>query len=192
MKKSTVVAVLAVIFLLAALAYSVNAVLASRAYLDCASRLMNEAPPGDRLPPESFRRLARAFLPKHDLYLVRVLARECAKEQGTTSRRFSRQLVVLGTLKVRLPSHQRETLSSVLFSAYGGRGLTHAAQTEWGRPPEALTDPEMTWLFVVGQLLDCSRARAVSEGDRQACAYNYEILLSKLRSERSLESPGPS
>jgi len=191
-KKSTAVAVLAVIFLLAALAYSVNAVLASRAYLDCASRLINEAPPGDRLPPESFRRLARAFLPKHDLYLVRVLARECAKEPGMIPRRFNRQLVVLGTLKLRLPSHQRETLASVLFSAYGGRGLTHAAQTEWGRPPEALTDPEMAWLFVVGSLPDCSRARTGSGRDRQACDYNYKLLLSKLRSERSVEGPGPS
>ena len=49
-KKSTAVGILSVILLLAALAVSVNAVLVSRSYLDCASRLGSEAPSGSGIP----------------------------------------------------------------------------------------------------------------------------------------------
>jgi hypothetical protein len=166
--------------LLAALAVGFNALFASRSFVDCASRIAGEAPPGDRLPPESFRRLSRAFWSKRDLYLTRVLTRECATELGW-ARRFGRQAVALGTLAARLPSEQRENLAAVLLPAHGGRGLTHSAQTEWGRPPEALSDSEMTWLFVVGQDPSCSRARDVPARDRQYCATTYENLLSELR-----------
>jgi hypothetical protein len=58
-KKTTAIAILSVILLLAALIVGLDAVRASRPYLDCASRLIREAPPGDRLPPENFRRLSR-------------------------------------------------------------------------------------------------------------------------------------
>lgn len=181
MKKSLAVAILSVAVLLAALAVGFNAAGASRFYLGCASRLISEAPPGDRVPPERFLRLSRVFLgSKHDLYLSRVLVRECEKELGTAPRGFGHRLVIMGALKA-LPSDQREKLAAVLFSAHGGRGLTHSAQTEWGRPPEALNDAEMTWLFVVGQIPTCSRAGVVPERDRQGCDYNYKILLSELR-----------
>lgn len=143
MRKSTAVGILSVILLLAALAVGVNAVLVSRSYLDCASRLASEAPSGDRLPPESFRRLAREFLPKRDVFLARVIARECSQEPGAAPRRFGSQLAVLGSLAARIPSDQRETLAAILLPAHNGRGLTHSAQTEWGRPPEVLTDAEM-------------------------------------------------
>ena len=181
MKKSVAVAILSVVVLLAALAVGVNAVRASRSYLDCASRLVSEAPPGDRVPPERFHRLSRVFFKsRHDLYLSRVLAHECEKKLGTAPRVFGRRLVIIGALKA-LPLDQREKLAAVLFSARGGHGLTHSAQTEWGRPPEALNDAEMTWLFVVGQIPTCSRSGVVPERDRQGCAYNYKMLLSELR-----------
>jgi hypothetical protein len=180
MKKSTAITILSVTLLLSALAGSFNAVRSSQPYLDCASRLVGEAPPGDRLPPERFRRLLRAFHSTHDLYLSRVLAHECAMELGAAPSRFGRRLFVLGTLKARLPLDQRENLDAVLLPAHGGRGLTYSAQTEWGRPPEALTDAEMTWLLVVGSIPTCTRAGAVPERDRHACAYNYKLLLSKL------------
>lgn len=204
MKKSTAVAVLSTILFLAALAVSFKAVLASRSYLDCASRIISEAPPGDRVPPESFRRLSRVFWEKRDVYLSRLIANDCAEEPGTAPGRFERRLTALGTLKARLPSDQRESLAAILIPAYGGRGLTHSAQTEWGRPPGALTDAEMTWLFVVGQSPSCTRTRTVPERDRQFCASTYERLLSQQRatsstSERTHEeiyplqfdSPGP-
>jgi hypothetical protein len=181
MRKSTALVVLSVILLLTALTVGVNSVRISRSYLGCASRLMSEASPGDRVPPESFHRLSRALRVKTDLYLSRVLAQEC-KELGTAHRGFGRRLVALGTLKAQLPLDQRENLDAVLLPAHGGRGLTYSAQTEWGRPPEALNDAEMTWLFVVGQIPSCSRSGTVPERDRQACDYNYKLLLSKLRS----------
>ena len=188
MKKSTAVAILSVALLVAALAISVNAVMASRSYLDCALRLTSEAPSGDRLPPESFRRLSRVFWGKRDVYLARVLARECANEPGKAPGGLRRQAIVLGTLSVRLPSDQRENLAATFMPAYSGRGLTHSARTEWGRPPEALNDSEMTWLFVVAQDPNCTRARAVPEQDQQHCADVYERMLSELR---SLDSAAP-
>lgn len=180
MRKSTVVAVLLASFLLAALAVIVNVIRASSAYVDCASRLISEAPPGDRVPPESYRRLSRAFGSTHDMYLSRMLANECAQDPGTAPRRFGRRLAALGTVKAWLPLEQRENLDAVVIPAHGGRGLTRSAQAEWGRPPEALTDAEMTWLFVVAQIPTCSKAGVVSERDRHACSYNYQLLLSKL------------
>jgi hypothetical protein len=188
-KKSTAVAVLAVILLLAALTASFNAVVASRSYMSCASRLASEAPPEDRLPPESFRRLSRELWGKRDMYLSRLLANECAEDPGTAPRRFGRRLAALGTLVARLPSDQRENLAAILIPAHGGRGLTYSAQTEWGRPAEALTDAEMTWLFVVGQAPGCSRTRAVPERDQHFCASTYERLRSQLR---TLDSAAPA
>lgn len=181
MKRSAAVAILSVALLVAALAIGVNAVLASRSYLDCASRLTGEAPSGDRLPTESFRRLSRVYWGKRDLYLARVLARECAKEPGKEPGGLRRQAIVLGTLSARLTSDQRENLSAVFIPAYGGRGLTHSARTEWGRPPEALNDTEMTWLFVVAQDPNCTRSRVVPEQDQQHCADVYERMLFELR-----------
>ena len=180
MKKSTAAAVLSASLLLAALVVLVNTIRAAGSYLDCAARLISEAPPGDRLPSERFRRLSRAFGAPSDLYLSRVLANECAKDSGTAPRRFGRRLAALGSLKALLPLDQRENLDAVFLPAHGGRGLTHSARTEWGRLPDALTDAEMTWLFVVGQLPTCSRTGTAPERDRQACAYNYKLLLSKL------------
>jgi hypothetical protein len=181
MKKSTVAAALAVGVLLAILAVGVSLIRAARPYADCASRLIREAPPGDRLPPERFRRLSHAFGAPPDLYLSRVLANECTKDPGTGPRRFRRRLAALGTLKMWFPLKQREDLDAVVIPARGGRGLTRSAWTEWGRPPEALTDAEMTWLFVVAQIPTCSRAGEVPERDRQACDYNYKLLFSKLQ-----------
>jgi hypothetical protein len=181
MKKSTVIMTLLASLLLAVLAVGVSLIRAARSYADCASRLIREAPPGDRLPPERFRRLSHAFGAPPDLYLSRVLANECTKEPGTGPLRFRRRLVALGILKGWFPSEQRENLDAVVIPARGGRGLTRSAWTEWGRPPEALTDAEMTWLFVVAQIPTCSRAGEVPERDRQACDYNYKFLLSKLQ-----------
>lgn len=188
MKKTTVVAILSVVVILAALAIGLNAVFDSRSYLDCASRLAGEAPSGDRLPPDSFRRLSRAFWGKRDVYLARELAHECAMALGKAPRGFGRQLVVLGTLTARLPSDQRENLAAIFIPAYGGRGLTHSARTEWGRPPGTLSDAEMTWLFVVGQDPSCTRARAVPERDQQYCDDVYDRMLSDLR---RLDSSAP-
>lgn len=188
MKRSSAVTVLSAVLLLAVLVVGFNSVLVSRSYLECASRLASEAPPGDRLPPESFRRLSRVFWSKSEIYLSRVLANECPKEDGTAPRRFGRRLVALGTLAARIPSDQSEKLAAVFIPAYKGRGLTHSARTEWGRPPEALTDTEMAWLFVVGQSPSCSRAGVVPERDRQFCADTYERLLSDLRSLGSTAS----
>lgn len=95
MKKSTVVAVLSLIVLLAVLSVSVKAVRASRSYLDCASRLAGKAPPGDRLPPESFHRLSRVLESKPEMYVSRVLANECTREIGTATYRFGRRLAAL-------------------------------------------------------------------------------------------------
>jgi hypothetical protein len=53
-------------------------------------------------------------------------------------------------------------------------------------PPEALTDAEMIWLFVVGTNPNCSRAGVVPERDKEFCSYNYELRLSKLQ---RLDSP---
>lgn len=181
MRKSTVVAVLVASFLLAAPVVIVSVIRASRSYSDCASRLLGEAPPGDRLPPESFRRLSRALGSTHDMYLSRMLANECAKEPGTPPRRFGRRLAALGTVKAWIPLEQLENLDAVFLLARGGRGLTYSARTEWGRPPEALTDAEMTWLFVVAQIPACSRAGVAPERDRRACSDHYQLLLSKLR-----------
>lgn len=172
MKNSTAIAILSVILLFAALVVGVNLIRARQPYLACASRLVNEAPPEDRSPPESFHRLSRAFRTTPDMYLSRVLANECTKDPGSAPRRFRRRLVALSTLKAWLPLDQRETLDAVVLSAHGGRGLKYSAHQEWGRPAEALTDAEMTWLFVVGQIPTCTRNGAVPERDRQACDYN--------------------
>src|SRR3569832_468677 len=98
MKKSTVIADLSVILLLAALATSFNTVRTSRSFLDCASRMASEAPPSDRLQPDSFHRLTSAF-GVHDMYLSRVIANECVKDPGTAPGRFGRRLAALVTLK---------------------------------------------------------------------------------------------
>jgi hypothetical protein len=179
MKKSTVVTVLSLILLLGAIAAGFNAVLASRSYVECAARLTSEATAGDRMPPERFHRFLRAIWGKRDVYLARVLERECAQETGSALRRFGSQMTALGSIKARLPADQRESLAAIFIPGKGGRGLTRSAQTEWGRPPEALDDAEMTWLFVVALEPSCSRAGVVPEEYRKFCADTYERQLSR-------------
>lgn len=113
------------------------------------------------------------------MYLARVLARECEKETGSAPRRFGRQMVVLGSIKARLPADQRENLAAIFIPGKDGHGLTRSSQTEWGRPPEALKDAEMTWLFVVALEPSCSRAGVVPEEYRKFCADTYERQLSR-------------
>lgn len=92
---------------------------------------------------------------------------------------MQRQLLALSATKTQISEPQRERLASVLIPAQGGRGITRLAHAEWGRPPEALSESEMTWLFVVGQMPDCSKRLATSETDNQVCARLYESLLAQ-------------
>ncbi|MFL6193349.1 MAG: hypothetical protein ACJ75H_04215 [Thermoanaerobaculia bacterium] len=189
MKRSTIAAILSSALLVAVLTVCVVVLLASRSYAGCASRIVSQAPPSDRMPPERFRRLARVFWSKHNLYLSRVIANECTKDPGTALGRFSRRVTALSTLSARLPPDQTETLAAVLIPANGGRGITHSARTEWGRPPEALNDAEMTWLFVVGQSPTCSRAGVVPERDKPYCDETSKRMFGELR-EMNSGAPG--
>jgi hypothetical protein len=188
-KKSTIAAILSGGLLVAVLAIGIFTLLASRPYASCAARIVSQAPPGDRMPPESFRRLARVFWSKHNLYLSRVIANECTKDPGTALGRFGRRVTALSTLEAQLPQDQIERLAAALLPANGGRGITHSAKVEWGRPPEALNDEEMTWLFVVGQSPTCSRAGVVPERDRQYCEETAKRLYGQLR-EMNSGAPG--
>lgn len=180
MKKSTALKIIGAIALAAVLMVAASAIVASRSYVECASRLVSGAPPTDSSPPPSFRRLSAAFWGHRDLYLARVLARECATEARGGVSRLRRELLALGVVKARLDLPQRETLSAVLLPAPGGRGLTRLAQAEWGRAPAALNESEMTWLFVVGQMPSCSNQGDTSEPDRQICTRLYQSLLAEL------------
>jgi len=92
---------------------------------------------------------------------------------------ISRELIALGAVKTMLDPYQRLTLGAVLFRTPGGRGLTYAAQTEWGRPPAALNESEMTWLFVIGQWPHCSKHRVIPEAERKECEDLYQSLLTR-------------
>lgn len=180
MKKSTAVKVLGVILLAAVLLAAFGAVTTARSYTECASRLIRGAPPTDSRPPALYRDLSREFWGHRDVFLARTLARECTSESGGGMRRLGSQLFGLGVVKTRLNPRDRETLSSIFFlTPGGGRGLTRAAQEEWGRPPASLDESEMTWLFVVGQAPSCSK-RSGAEADRQVCEQIYQSLLARL------------
>ena len=179
-KKSIIVKVLCAIVLVAVLIAAAGAMNATQSYVQCASRIVSSAPPTDSRPPAAFPRLARVFWQHRDLYVARVLARECKNEGGKGMRRFGSELFALGVVKARLSLPDRETLSSILLPVFGGgRGLTRAAHVEWGRPPASLSESEMTWLFVVGQMPSCSKRKANSEPDRQTCERLYQSLLAQ-------------
>lgn len=180
MSKSTLLKILGAIAFAAIVAISARAIFVARSHVDCASRILSGAPPSDVSPPAAFGRLAPAFWQHRDLYLARVLARECTSDARGGMRRAQREAFALAVVKTRLSPAQREALGAVLLPAPGGRGLTHLAHVEWGRPPADLDEQEMTWLFVVGQRPSCSRQQAVSEPERQACASLYQSLLAEL------------
>jgi hypothetical protein len=186
-RKSTVLQILGAIALVAILVVSARAFFAARSHVDCAERILGGAPPGDQSPPAAYGRLANAFWRHRDLYLARVLAQECTTGAPGRMRKAQSQLFALSVVKTRLSPSQREALGAVLLRAPdGGLGLTRLAQAEWGRPPADLDEKEMTWLFVIGQLgPGCSRQRAASEPDRQACADRYQSLLAQLPGLRS-------
>jgi hypothetical protein len=182
LKKSTVVKALGAIVLVAILIIAAGAMRASQSYVDCASRIVRSAPPTDARPPATFLRLSRAFWGHRDVYLARVLARECMGDGHQDRDGWKRQMFALGVVKGRLSFPERQTLESILFHAHGGRGLTRSAHAEWGRPPASLSEPEMTWLFVVAQNPGCSKQRpdSKSEPDRQFCEQLYQSLLAQL------------
>jgi hypothetical protein len=182
MRRSTVLQILGAIALAAILIVSARAFFAARSHVDCASRILGGAPPGDSSPPAMYGRLASAFWRHRDLYLARMLVQECTTGAPGGMRGARRQLFALTVVKTRLSPSQREALGAVLLRAPdGGRGLTRMAQVEWGRPPADLNEQEMTWLFVIGQLgPNCSRQRAISEPDRRDCASRYQSLLAQL------------
>lgn len=180
MRKSTVVQTLFGTVVAAVLLVAVLVIFAANSYVGCASRLLSGAPPADVFPPATYRRLAVPFWGHRDLFLARVLARECAADSRGGIGRFDRQVLALGAVKTLIDWPQRVTLSAVFMPVPGGgRGLTRASLAEWGRPPADLDESEMTWLFVVSQQPDCSKHR-VAEKDRDACASLYQSLLDKL------------
>jgi hypothetical protein len=190
MKKSTVVKALGAILLSAVLLAAVGAVTTAQSYAECVSQIIRSAPPTDSRPPALYRDLSRVAWGHRDVFLARVLARECTSEGGGGLRRLGSQLFGLGVIKARLSLHDRQTLSSIFFlTPGGGRGLTRAAQEEWGRPPASLNESEMTWLFVVGQAPSCSK-RVGSEADRQVCEQIYQSLLARLPRPTSSSSGG--
>lgn len=180
MKKPAIVKVLGIIVLVAVLLAAAGAVVATRSYVDCVSRIVRSASPTDARPPATFRTLSRVFWGHRDVYLARVLARECTSDGHDGTRGWGSQLFALGVVKGRLSFPERQTLSSILLPTHGGRGLTRAAHAEWGRPPASLSESEMTWLFVVGQMPSCSKQRPDSEPDRQICADLYQSLLARI------------
>lgn len=180
MKKSTVLTILGAIALAVALFVATRSIMAVRSYVDCASRVLSGASPTDSSPPATFRRLAPALWRKRDVYLARVLARECTSGPRSGVDKVRHELFALGAIKASLSSAQRESLAAVLLPAHGGRGITRSAQAEWGRPPADLSDSEMTWLFVVGQMPSCSTRLTASERDRQTCARLFESLSANL------------
>jgi hypothetical protein len=178
--KSTVVQTLFGIVAAVVLLTAVLTIFAVSSYVDCASRLLGGASPSDVFPPPTFRRLAVEFWGHRDLYLARVLAQECAADAPGGTRRFDREALALGAVKTLINSSQRVTLSAVFLPAHGGRGLTHSALAEWGRPPADLNESEMVWLFVVGQEPSCSKQRGTAEQDRDFCASLYQSRLAEL------------
>jgi hypothetical protein len=185
MKRSVALGILVVIALAVALLIATRSGAGAQAYVDCASRVLSGASPTDSSPPANFRRLAPRLWSKRDLYLARVLARECTSEPRSGVGRVRHELFALGAIKSVLSSSQRESLAAVLLPAHGGRGITRSAQAEWGRPPADLSDSEMTWLFVVGQRPDCSKRLTTSERERQTCAQIFKSLSDNLHGPSS-------
>lgn len=174
MKKSTALAILGVMALALAALVVARSVVAARSYVDCAARVLSGAPPTDASPPAVFRRLQPVIWRARDLYLARVLARECNTGPQGGVDRVRHEVFALGVVKTSLSSSQRESLAAMLLPAHSGRGITQSAQAEWGRPPADLNESEMTWLFVVGQRPTCSNQLTLSEGERQECAEIFE------------------
>lgn len=181
MKKSTALGLLGAIALAGALLVVTWFLRAAPVHVDCASRILSSAAPTDSSPPAAFHRLAPALWSKRDLYLARVLARECTSDSWSGADRVRHEIVVLGVIKAHLSQSQRESLAATLLPAHGGRGITHSARAEWGRPPADLSDSEMTWLFVVGQRPSCSKRAATSERESQECARLFESLMASSR-----------
>lgn len=180
MRKSTALKIVVAIALATALLIAARAVVAARSYVECSAQILSSAPPSDSSPPATYRRLSLAFWHNRDLFLARMLAQECGAEARGDGRNLRRQVFALGVVKTRLSLSQREALGAVLMPSPGGRGLTQAAQTEWGRSPASLSEAEMTWIFVVGRSPSCSKLRATPEQDRQGCASLYQSLLAEI------------
>jgi hypothetical protein len=180
MKKSMIVKGLGTIVLVVLLVAAIGAIIAAQSYENCVSRLIKSAPPTDARPPATFDRLSRAFWGHRDLGLARSLEQECTSGEHQVLRRLGSRTFALGVVKGLLGWPERVALSSIFLPAHGGRGLTHSAQMEWGRPPGSLSEPEMTWLFVVGQEPSCSKQRPDSESDRQICEVLYQGRLAQL------------
>jgi len=181
MKKSTVIKVLGAILLAAALLAAASAMSAAQSYSKCASRIISSAPPTDSQPPDMFRDLSRNLWGSRDVFLARRLPEECQSEGGGVLSRLGSQLFAGMAIKRGLSVEERQTIAGILIPAHGGRGLTHSAQTEWGRPPASLSEEEMAWLFVVGQNPEnCSKKGTASEADRRACEDLYKSLLTRL------------
>ncbi|HEV8578091.1 MAG TPA: hypothetical protein VGX68_03330 [Thermoanaerobaculia bacterium] len=180
MKKSTVVKVLCAIVLVVVLVVAAGGIVAARSYVDCASRIISSAPPTDARPPAIFRSLSRAFWGNRDIYLARVLLRECKSDGHNARRSLRSQTFALAVVKGRLSFPERVTLSSIFLPAYGGRGLTRSAHAEWGRPPASLSEAEMMWLFVIGQEPGCSKQRPDYHANRQMCEGLYQSYRARL------------
>jgi hypothetical protein len=185
MKKSKVIKVLGAILLAAVLLAAAGVMSAAQSYSKCASRIISSAPPTDSQPPDMFRDLSRNFWGGRDLFLARRLPNECKSEGGGFLSRLGRQL--FGNIAVTrgLSVEERQTSAGILIPAHDGRGLTHSAQTEWGRLPASLNEEEMAWLFVVGQNPKCSKQGTGSESERRACEDLYQSLLTRLPGAQS-------
>ena len=185
MKKSTVIKVLGAIFLAAVLLAAAGVLSAAQSYSQCASRLVSSAPPTDSQPPDMFRDLSRNFWGSRDVFLARRLPEECKSEGAGVLSGLGRQLFGSIAVKRGLSVEERQTIAGILIPALGGRGLTHSAQTEWGRLPASLNEEEMAWLFVVGQNPKCSKQGTGSESERRACEDLYQSLLTRLPGTQS-------
>jgi hypothetical protein len=192
MKNSALVKALGAIVLVALLIAAVGAIVTARSYADCVSRIVQSAPPTDARPPATFVRLSRVFWGHRDLGLARRLTQECTSDEHKGMRRLGSQTFAVGVVKGRLSWPERMVLSSIFLPAQGGRGLTHSAYAEWGRPPASLSESEMAWLFVVGQEPSCSKQRPDSESDRKVCAILYQGRLDQLSSASKESGPGSS
>lgn len=174
MKKSTVLTILGVIALISAVFVVTRSLAAARSYQNCVTRVLAAAPPTDASPPAAFRRLQPEIWRKRDLYLARVLARECNSGPRDGVDKARQELFALGVVKSSLSPSLKESLAATLLPAHEGRGITQSAQMEWGHPPAALDDSEMTWLFVVGQRPTCSNRLTLADGERKACREIFE------------------
>ena len=188
MKKSTVIKTLCAVVLVAVLIAAAGAMRAARSYRDCASRIVESAPPADARPPAMFLRLSRVPWGHRDLGLARILAHECTSAGKNGTDGWGSRTFAIGVVKGWLSWPERLRLSSVLLPAHGGRGLTRSAQAEWGRPPESLSESEMAWLFVVGQEPGCSKRRPDFESNRQFCEQLYQGRLAQIATSTGPET----